>query len=563
MAKKLNDLVKNILPIFSWLPEYKLSQLGSDAVSGAAVWAVIVPLAMACAMIFNVDPIVGLYTLPLALAAYAFFGGSQSVIIGPDTTVAVLSGGIIATYAAKGHDPLMLAVLLAALTGVIYFIFFVLKMGWIVDLIPEPVLKGFVEGLIWLTIVKQLGALLGIDVVALGPIFEEVHPLFNALSNVHALTASLGLASIVFLLAFKRFAPHIPAPILLLIAIILIVGLFGLEKKGIEVVGDVGAGSFSLSIPEVPSLGLVISLFPSALAIVVLGFTKSFAALKLAAEQSGETIDPDRELLAIGASNLGSSISGGYGVAGSLTATTINLNSGGKTQVVSLITALLCLLTLLFLLPILANIALCSLAAIIIVALSGLSDIKYFRTLWKAQRAECLVGILVFAGVLLLGVIPGILVGIVLALFKIGYLVHKPLTAIIGQTPAGSYVDVEDHSDAKETPGLVIWRPYGPLVFLNARILAAELRERAEAHHNVKVVVLDATAAAGIDSSAAEALIGACKDLEAAGISLWVVDVREEGWKLVSTISEGEGLANVRSFESLSQAKEEFHKLHE
>jgi SulP family sulfate permease len=552
--------MKHWLNIFTWLPDYKLSQLGGDAISGISVWAVIVPLAMACALIFGVDPIVGLYTLPLALVAYVIFGGSKLLVIGPDTTVAVLSGGIIAYYASKGYDPLSLAILLTALSATIYLGFFFLKMGWIVDLIPEPVLKGFVEGLVWLTIVKQLGPLLGIDVGTVAPIYDELSAFSNALPNFHIPTALLGLISVFLLLLFRRFAPHAPSSIFLLIAIVLAVNILGLEQRGVAVVGDVGEGAFTLSLPVISDLSLIIALLPSALAIVVLGFAKSFAALKLAAENSGETISPDRELLAIGASNFGSCISGGYGVAGSMTATTINLNSGGKTQIANLIASVLCALTLLFFLPILSSIAMCSLAAIIIVALSGLSDLKYFKLLWKAQRVECLVGLVAFLGVLMLGVIPGILIGVVLALFKIGYLIHTPLTAVIGQTPSGAFVDIDKHSEAREIPGLIIWRPYGPLVFLNARNLSTALRNLALTRPDTKVIALDAAATAGVDSSAAEELIAVCKDLQAEGICFWVVDIREEGWQLVAAMLEGAEVSGVEIFETLSEVEAEFVK---
>ncbi|MEM7464082.1 MAG: SulP family inorganic anion transporter, partial [Pseudomonadota bacterium] len=330
--------MSNWLPILTWLPAYQRSWLRDDIIAGFTIWAVIVPLAMACAVLVGVEPIVGLYTLPLAMLCYAIFGGTRLHVVGADTAVAVLSGSLIAYLAAAGGEAAALAVILALMAGVIYLIFFLLKMGWIADLIPEPVLKGFIEGVVWLTILKQLNALLGLGLVD-AP--SEFHLLLLAsakqLPDAHLMTALMGLSCIAVLFLLRWFVPRVPGSIVVLVVTILIVWLAGLDDLGVAVLGEVSGGFPDLTLPFTVGLDHVFALVPGALAVVVLGFTKSLAALKRAAEETGEVIEPNRELLAIGASTIGAGLSGGYPPAGSLTATTVGIASGSRSQMASLV----------------------------------------------------------------------------------------------------------------------------------------------------------------------------------------------------------------------------------
>jgi MFS superfamily sulfate permease-like transporter len=299
-------------------------------------------------------------------------------------------------------------------------------------------------------------------------------------------------------------------------------------------------------------------MLPGALAIVVLGFTASIGAMKLAAEKTGERIDPDRELLAIGLSNVGAGLTGGYAVCGALSKTAVAIESRGKTQIGNLFAGVLGVLTILFLLPLFADLASGTLAAIIVVAIMGLSDLPYFRRLWHVRRLEFAVAVLVVAAVLLFGVMAGVMVGVGLALFIIGERLHSPRTSVVGRLPTGAFVDIQDHKEAREIPGMLIWRQYAPLVFLNARTLSNRLRERALDRADLRVVALDATASAGLDSTATAAFLGVQNDLHAAGIALWVVNIQEDTWQqLVATLRTGGGPI-PRRFDSLDEAVARF-----
>jgi high affinity sulfate transporter 1 len=523
---------------------------------------VLVPLALAYAEIAGVDPVVGLYTVPLALLGYAVFGGSRLLAVGPDAAVAVLSGGIVASVAVGGSEYLALTLALALIVGVLYVLFFFLKMGWIADLIPDPVLKGFIEGVVWVTILKQFGVLLGLELK--GPsqgFFHSSIELMKTLPEAQVATTLVGAASVLALILIRRFVPRLPGPIIVLVGSIILVGLLGLNEAGVAVIGEIRGGLPGLGLPTGVDFDQIVVLTSGALAIVVLGYTKSLAALKRATQQSGELVDPDRELLAIGVSNIGAGLGGGYAVAGSLTATAVSVDSGGKTQIANLFAGVLCVLTIIFLLPLLADLALSSLAAIIVVALAGLSDLGYFRRLWTVRRYEFMIGMAAFVGVLAFGVMPGVMIGVVLALFKLAHAIHAPTTAVVARTPSGAFVDIDEHPEAQEIPGMLIWRQYGPLVFLNARVLSSELRSVALGRQDIRVVVFDATASAGIDSSAANALLAARDDLGAKGIDLWIANPRQSGWNMVVALLEAANAAIPPVFESLADAVARFEQV--
>ena len=552
--------MRNWMPIVTWLPEYQRSWLPGDLIAGATVWAVLVPLALAYAGIVGVDPVVGLYALPLALLAYAVFGGSRLLAVGPDAAVAVLSGSIVASIA-LGGEVLALTVALALIVGVIYVLFYFLKLGWIADLLPDPVLKGFVEGVVWVTILKQLPALLGLEITGAPQGFvPKIIAVAQALPEVHGPTAIAGVVSVIVLLLIRRFAPRLPGPLIVLAGSIALIGFLDLDEVGIAVLGKVSGGLSAIGLPTGLDSRQIIALLPGALAIVILGYTKSMGALKRAAEHSGEAIDPDRELLAIGASNIGAGLAGGYAVAGSLSATAVSIDAGGKTQISNLFAGVLSLLTILFLLPVFASLGFSSLAAIVVVAIAGLSDLGYFRSLWAIRRYEVATGMVTFVGVLAFDVMSGVAIGVVMALFTLAHHIHDPTTAVVGRTRSGGFVDIDDHPDAEEIPGMLIWHQYAPLVFLNARVLSNKLRRIALGRKDIRVVLLDATASSEIDSSAATAFIAASNDLAAEGIALWVSNVRDESWELVVAAITAAGAEIPPVFDSVTDAVAHFEE---
>lgn len=554
--------MRTLAPIVEWLPAYRREWLARDLVAGAAAWAVLVPLGLAYAGILGVDPVIGLYALPLPLVAYAVFGGSRLFVVGPDAAVVVLASATL-TAVAAGGDRLSLVLPLTVLVGVLYLAFFLLKFGWIADVIPDPVLKGFVEGVVWLTILKQVPALLGLPVeLPSRGLLEKLAVIARALPEAHGTTTILAVSSVAALWLLRRFAPRIPGPLVVLAGSIVLVRLLGLDRAGVALVG--AAGGQSPGIPRLADLDLarIVDLVPGALAIVVLGYTKNLGILKRAreAEPAEAGLDPDRELLAVGVANVAAGLSAGYPVAGSLSGTAVRIQSGGRTQVASLFAALLGILTVLFLLGLFARLPFAALAAIVVFALAGMSDPGYLRRLLRVRRFELAVALAAFAGVLAFDVLPGVVIGLVLALFKLAHGIHDPVVAEVGRTPSGAFVDRDEDVSAAQVPGMLILRCYAPLVFLNARVLTSRMKALARAREGLRVVVIDATASSGIDSTAADAFRVARDELAAAGIELWVVSVRAKGWKLVVAALEAAGSPVPPTFESLAEAVDRFER---
>ncbi len=554
--------MRAVAPILEWLPAYRREWLPRDLVAGAAAWAVLVPLGLAFSEILGVDPTVGLYTLPLPLVAYAVLGGSRLFVVGPDAAVAVLASATL-TAVAAGGDRVALLLPLTVLVAALYVAFYLLKVGWIADVVPDPVMKGFVEGAIWLTILKQIPSMLGlrVDMPAHG-LLPKLAAIGRALPGAQRTTVLVALASVVALLLLRRSARRAPGPLVVLAASIVAVRVLGLDRAGVAVVGDAAAGAPRLGLPAGLDLDRIVDLVPGALAIVVLGYTKSLGTLRKAHEKapaSGQ-VDPDQELLALGVANAAAGLSGGYVVAGSLTATAVRLDAGGRTQVAGLFSALLAGLTALFLLPLLALLPYATLAAIVVVALSGLSDPGYLRRLWTVRRWEFVVCLAAFAGVLAFDIMPGVLIGLVLALFKLGHDIHDPVVAVVGRTPSGAFVDLDQQGKAVEVPGMLIVRCYAPLVFLNARVLTRRMTDLVAERQGLKVVVIDATASSGVDSTAADAFRVAREGFAAAGIALWVVNVREEGWRMVTAALHAAGAVPPPRFDSLDEAVARFEE---
>ena len=549
------------IAIAEWLPDYQFAWLAPDLLAGAAVWAVLVPTALAYAGLVGVDPIVGLYTVPAALLAYAIFGGSRLLVVGPDAAVAVLSGATIAAVGV-GTNTLDAAIALALLVGLLYLLFSFFRLGWVSDLISDPVLKGVVEGIVWITILKQVVKLFGLKIETADERFlpKLIH-IVQALPETHIVTSIVGVLSLIALLAIPRFVPRMPAPLIVLVISILLVGVLDLAGQGVSVLGDASSSVAGFSFSNVFDVGQFVDLLPGALAVVVLGSTLSLAAAKRAAEKTGERIDPDREFLAVGAANLGAGLSGGYPVTGTLSKTAVAMQSGGVTQICNIFTALLALLAILFLIPFFGSLADASLAALVIVVMLEVSNIGYFVALWRVRRLECVIAVAAFAGVLAYGTLAGVMIGVILALVVLADHIRRPPTTLVGRMPNGVFADLEEHKDASEIPGMLIWRQNAPLVFLNARRLSNELRAHVKEHDNVRVVLVDASTTSAVDATAASAFVAARDEFAAEGIVLWVANVHEKSWhRIVSALSNA-GAPIPPQFDSLAEAVDRFERL--
>jgi len=531
--KSLLDWIMGYLPILQWLPKYRFEWLRADLIGGMTVWAVMVPESMAYAGIAGVPPLVGLYTVPIPLIAYAIFGTSRTMVIGPDSATALISAGtvgaVVATHSGATQVAEFIAITsaLALVVGVIFLIMGLARMGWIANFIPSPVMKGFIQGLVWVTIIGQVPKLFGIEGTH-GTFFEQSWALIPNFANINLVTTAIGLGSLALLFLFQRFVPKLPAALTTVILAIILVSVFGLGAYGVDLVGSVKPGLPTLAMPQF-TLAQLELLIPGAFAIVMLGYAESLGAAKAASTKSGGTIDPNQELIAHGPANIGSAFSGGFLVVGSLSKTSVSMSAGGKTQMSSLIHAALIILTLMFLLPLFTNLAHAALAAIVIHAMLGLFNPGFLIKLWKESRFEFSIAVAAYLGVMAIGVLAGIGLGVVLALLLLIYHASRPLTAVVGRVKGEeSYRSIEQRSDLETYEGLLIYRFGAGLFYANANYFVSNLQQRIkEASEPVQSVLIDASTINIMDFTAIEKLQELEASLKKQGISIYFAHVRD------------------------------------
>ena len=528
-STNLKNLLQRYLPILRWLPEYKPSWLRYDLISGLTIWAVLVPQAMAYAGIAGVPPIMGLYTLPLPLFFYAIFGTSRTLVVGPDSAVALISASAVGAVAAVGAaEYLALTSAMAIAVGVFFIVFGILRMGWIANFISIPVMSGFLEGVVMVTIIGQVPKLFGIEGGG-DDFFDKLWAIIQALPNTNLTTLALGVGSLVLIFAIGRYVSKLPAALTTLIISIVVVSALDLTTKGVDVIGTLSTGLPPMSLPDV-SLTEYIAIIPGALAILLLGYVETLGAAKSAASSGGGKIDPDQELVALGAANLGAGLSTGFVAAGSLSKTSVAMGAGGKTQISHIVSGILAILTLVFLMPLFTNLPDATLAAIVIVALIGLDQTAKLKKELKLSRTEFTLGMICFFGVLTLGVLQGVGLGVALSLLVLIKKASHPGTAVLGRVPGERtyYRDIQRRTDAKTIPGLLIFRFDARLIFFNCNFFASEVKRCiAEAKEQVKTVLIDAEAMNDIDITGADRLIKLNTELNSKNIVMFLSHVRD------------------------------------
>src|SRR6516225_552117 len=311
-----------LLPVFSWLPAYRRAWLLPDFLAGLAVWAVMVPESMAYAGIVGVPPIMGLYTIVPPLIAYALLGTSRMLVVGPDTATGLISALTVGAIAAQGTVEFnTLTSTLAILIGVFFLLFGALRMGWVAAFIPTPVMRGFIEGLVCVTIIGQVPHLLGIEGMS-GNFFSKLWFVLRQLPEASFAPVLAGSLSLMAMLSLRHWAPRVPAALVVAGVATILVGLLDGEAARISVVGDLPSGLPRLALPHL-DLAVLQELAPGALAIVLVGYAEALAGAKAAAMQGGGDIDPNQELIAHGPANILSGLFGGFLVVGSLSKTSV------------------------------------------------------------------------------------------------------------------------------------------------------------------------------------------------------------------------------------------------
>ena len=520
--------MSRLLPILRWLPCYQRAWLLPDVLAGLAVWAVMVPEGMAYAGIVGVPAIMGLYTIVPPLIVYALLGTSRLLVVGPDTATGLISALTVGAIAAQGTAAFnSLTSTLAILIGALFLLFGLMRMGWVATFIPTPVMRGFIEGLVCVTIIGQVPHLLGIE-GASGNFFTKLWSILQHVPEIALAPVLTGLFSLVAMLALRHLAPRIPAALVVAAVATILVSLLHGEAAGVGVVGELPSGLPHLTMPILDP-AILSQLVPGALAIVLVGYAEALGGAKAAAMQDGGTIDPNQELVAHGPANILSGFFGGFLVVGSLSKTSVAMAAGARTQVANLVAAAFCFLTLVFLTPLFHGLPHPALAAIVIAAMLHLSKPGYLRALFGQSRWESAVAAVVIAGELSFGVLHGIALGVVLSLLLLIYRASHPHGAVLGQLPGSeAYRYVGRHPEAVTFPGLLIWRLGGDLFFASVGHVEDGLRAAlAASQPPARHVLLDAGSVNFIDSSASDELVAFLKKLQGDGITIAFARVRD------------------------------------
>ncbi|MEP7329708.1 MAG: SulP family inorganic anion transporter [Betaproteobacteria bacterium] len=509
------------LPGLVQLQEYPRGALRSDIVAGTSVCVVMIPSVLAYAELVGVRPEAGLYAAIGAMLAYALLTSSRSVIVGPDTTIALLAGSIIAPLAAG--DPVRAAMLAAALamaTGVLLMLAGRLKLGNAADLLSTPVLIGYAAGAALVLIGTQLPALLGLALPR-DPFFLRVVDAFAALRESHIPTVALGAGQIALMLAIARYTPRVPGTVIGCGVAIAASLAFDLPYHGVAHLRPLPTG---LPMPALPSLEWrdLQALAPGAIALALLVFAEGVLLARTLAEKRGDTVNPDQELTALGMANVAASVVAGFPVGASTSRSVTAEAAGVRTQLAQWIAVALLVAFVLVLAQWLVVLPRVALAAILIVAATRLIDLAQLRTLFALDRRAFGLALAVALGVLILGVLPGVLLGVGLSLARVLLEVARPRDALLRRLPIDRrFHDLTDDEGGLATPGVLVYRLYAPLIFANARHVSDRLHAlAAEAVPALRCLVLDLQAVTHIDVTAFEVLRQWHDAFERAGIDV-------------------------------------------
>lgn len=496
--------------VADWVLHPRREHVRDDLIAGLTTAVMLIPQAMAYAMLAGLPPIVGLYASTIPVAIYALLGSSRQLAVGPVAMVSLLVATGVGALAEPGTETYVaLALLLALMVGVLQLGMGLVRAGFLVNFLSHPVVSGFTSAAALVIGISQLKHLLGIDLQR-GPIYETVAQALSRLAEIQPLTLAIGLGSVLLLLALRRFAPRLPGALIVVVAGTLTVWGLGLHEQGVAIVGEVPAGLPGLSLPSIDVESLA-GLWPTALAIALVGFMESISVGKSIASRKGYELDADQELRGLGLANVGGALFGGYPVTGGFSRTAVNAQAGARTGMAGLITAAIVALTLLLLTPAFHYLPKAVLAAIIMVAVFGLVDLKEVEHLWHVERSELALLLLTFVATLGLGVEEGIAVGVGASLLWHVIRSTRPHTAVLGRLPGAegfrNYRNIERFADAEPVPGVLALRIDAQFFFGNVTFLKQTLRELVDdAQPPLHTVIIEAASINRLDSSAAAAL---------------------------------------------------------
>jgi high affinity sulfate transporter 1 len=539
-------MMRNWLPGIQLLTSYRREWLGKDIVAGIVLTTLLVPQGMAYAELAGLPAITGLYTSIMCLLAYAVFGPSRVLVLGPDSSLGPMIAATILPLVAADGDPgraIALASMLALMVGVIMIVAAVGGLGFIADLLSKPTMIGYMNGLALTILVGQLPKLFGFSVDAEG-LIGEFTGFVQGVADGEAVpaAAAVGIGGIVVILVLQRWLPKVPAVLITVVASIAAATVFALAARGVDLVGVLPKGFPPPTFPDarLSDLG---PLLAGAFAIALVSLADTISTSSSFAARTGQDVHGNQEMVGIGTANLAAGLFQGFPVSTSGSRTAVAERSGSRTQLTGLTGAALITLMIVLVPGLFRNLPQPALAAVVITAALSLADIPGTVRLWHQRRLEFLLSVVALLGVAFLGVLPGIAIAVGLSIANVFRRAWWPYDTVLGRVEGvDGYHDVRSYPEAERLPGLVIYRFDAPLFFANAKTFRDKVRALARAEPKPRWIVVAAEPITDVDTTAADVLEDLDEALNADGISLVFAELKDpvrrkiEQYELTRTI---------------------------
>jgi len=543
------------LPSWDWVRKYDRRDLPGDLTAGVVVAILLVPQAMAYAMLAGLPPIMGLYAAAFPIVAYALFGSSRHLSVGPFAVVSLVVAAECSAFATPGSpEYIRVALQLCLLVGAIKLALGLVRLGFLANFLSHAVISGFTSAAAILIGLSQLRHLLGIPLAPNPSVAGLLAETARRIGETHLPTLGIGLGGIAVLLVLKKLFRRFPGSIVIVVLGTLLVCLLRLDTRGVKVVGEVPRGLPGLSVPGM-SLGEGVALFRAATVVVFVSFVGSISVAKFVATRERYRLDANCELRALGLANIAAALFGGCPVAGSLSRTAVDYEAGGKTQLASLFASGLIILTLLVLTPLFYYLPNAVLAAIIMVAVVGMIDLKTPVQLFKVKQADGWCMVATFAGTLVLGVSAGIVLGVALSLALFMWRSSRPRIVELGYLPGKDvFRDVSRFPEAKTYPGTAIIRVDSRLYFANAEFVEDRIRELAVERPDLERIIVACSGVNDVDAVAIETFETLMTLCQAQGIEFVFAEMKGPVRDLVGRAGWQERYGTQNRYVSLKRA---------
>ena len=518
------------LPGWQVLRRYQRSWLRQDVAAGLVLTTMLVPVGLAYAQASGLPGICGLYATIVPLLAYSIFGPSRILVLGPDSSLAPLILAVVLPLSAGDTQrAIALGGVMAIVSGVVCIAAGLARLGFITELLSKPIRYGYMNGIALTVLLSQIPKLFGFSIDGGGPLRQLIAIVQQVLTGrTNLVTLAIGAGALVLILLLKRY-PRVPGTLIAVVAATVLVGTLDLATRaGVAILGPLPQGLPSPNLPLI-SPGDLLQVFTGALAVALVSFADTSVLSRTYAARLHAPVDPNQEMVGLGIANLASGFFQGFPISSSSSRTPVAEAAGSRTQLTGVVGAIAIALLLVLAPSLLQSLPTGALAAVVIAAAIGLIEVADLRRIYRIQRWEFWLSMACFAGVAVLGAIPGIAVAITIAVIEFLWDGWRPHSAVLGQVPGiRGYHDVSRHATGRQIPGLVLLRWDAPLFFANAelfqdRVLAAV----ASAPTAVHWLVVAAEPVTSIDVTSADMLGELDETLRARGIALCFAEMKD------------------------------------